>query len=98
MNRRGPRWTRHPARWCWSSEQVVPHCQAIQPKMQTMERQYPAVRHLAIKDQRGRPAGPFVSPSSWWPTLVFLRDSEVKRIAVRRAGRDHRRFRRSNRQ
>lgn len=63
------------AEWC-------PHCQAIQPKMQTMRDQYPTVRHLAIEDGKGKPLGRSFRVKLW-PTLVFLRDGEVKRIAVR---------------
>jgi thioredoxin 1 len=45
-------------------------------------RQYPDVQHLEIEDGPGRPLGRSFRVKLW-PTLVFLRDGQVVRQAVR---------------
>jgi thioredoxin 1 len=45
-------------------------------------RQYPEVRYLNVEDGRGRPLGRSFRVKLW-PTLVFLRDGQVVKRAVR---------------
>src|SRR5436190_15407660 len=63
------------ASWC-------PHCQAIRPVMADLLARHPAVRHIAVEDGPGRPLGRSFRVKLW-PTLVFLRDGAVRRVAVR---------------
>lgn len=57
------------ASWC-------PHCQAIQPSLTELLRQYPQVRHIKIEDGPGQPLGRFYRVKLW-PCLVFQRDGQV---------------------
>lgn len=44
--------------------------------------QHPEVRHLNIEDGKGKPLGRSFQVKLW-PTLVFQRDGQVRRVAVR---------------
>jgi len=44
--------------------------------------QYPQVRYRNVEDGRGRPLGRSFRVKLW-PTLVFLRDGQVVKLAVR---------------
>ena len=63
------------ASWC-------EHCQAMQPGLASIERNYPGVRHIVIEDGRGLPLGRSFRVKLW-PTLVFLRDGKVVSQLVR---------------
>jgi len=63
------------ASWC-------PYCQAIRPQMAALLARHPQVRHIAVEDGPGKPLGRSFRVKLW-PTLVFLRDGEVIRMAVR---------------
>lgn len=59
------------ADWC-------PHCQAIQPNLQAALESLPDVRHIKIEDGKGRSLGRSFRVKLW-PTLVFMRDGQVRR-------------------
>ena len=61
--------------WC-------PHCQAIMPQMAKLLAQHPVVRYFPVEDGKGKPLGRSFRVKLW-PTLVFLQDGEVIRVAVR---------------
>src|SRR5262245_8290106 len=63
------------AEWCG-------HCQALRPELDALLRSHPDVRHLRVEDGPGKPLGRSFRVKLW-PTLVFLRDGEVVRQAVR---------------
>ena len=63
------------ASWC-------PHCQAIRATTATLLARHPRVRHVAVEDGRGKPLGRSFRVELW-PTLVFMRDGGVVRLAVR---------------
>jgi thioredoxin 1 len=63
------------AEWCG-------HLQALRPDLDALLRYYPAVRHLRVEDGPGKPLGRSFRVKLW-PTLVFLRDGQVVRQAVR---------------
>jgi len=63
------------ASWC-------PHCQAIRPQMAALSARHPEVHHIQVEDGRGKPLGRSFRVKLW-PTLVFMRDGEVLRVAVR---------------
>lgn len=58
------------ADWCG-------YCQATRPHLEELLRRYPAVRHIQVEDGRGKPLGRSFRVKLW-PTLVFLRDGEVR--------------------
>jgi thioredoxin len=47
--------------------------------------QHPEVQHIKVEDGRGKPLGRSFRVKLW-PTLVFLRDGQVRHIAVRPRG------------
>lgn len=56
------------------------HCRAAQPLIAAALANRPDVRHVKIKDGRGRPLGRSFGVKLW-PTLIFLRDgNEVARL------------------
>ncbi len=57
------------ASWC-------PHCQAIQPELQELLRQYPQIRHIKIEDGPGKPLGRSYRVKLW-PNFVFQRDGKI---------------------
>ena len=57
------------ADWC-------PHCQAIQPTLESALAPLADVRHIKIEDGKGRPLGRSFRVKLW-PTLVFMRDGQV---------------------
>jgi thioredoxin 1 len=63
------------ASWC-------PYCQAIRPQMATLLARHPQLRHISVEDGPGKPLGRSFRVKLW-PTLVFLRDGEKIRMAVR---------------
>src|SRR5438309_5210803 len=66
------------ASWCG-------HCQALAPKLASLLRGHPEVRHIKVEDGPGRPLGRSFRVKLW-PTLVFMKDGEVlKRVARPRA-------------
>ena len=71
------------ASWC-------PHCQAIEPVLHDLLRQYPQVRHIKIEDGPGKPLGRSFHVKLW-PSLVFQRDGQVicrlSRPAMRQSAR-----------
>lgn len=50
--------------------------------MAALLQRHPEVRHIDVEDGRGRPLGRSFRVKLW-PTLVFLRDGQVVRQAVR---------------
>ncbi len=63
------------AGWCG-------YCQALRPHLDELLQRHPQVRHIRIEDGRGKPLGRSFRVKLW-PTLVFLRDGQVVRQAVR---------------
>jgi len=63
------------ASWC-------PHCQAIQPFLETMLARNSEVEHIAVEDGRGKPLGRSFRVKLW-PTLVFMQDGRVVSQLVR---------------
>jgi thioredoxin 1 len=63
------------ASWC-------PHCQAIQAQMAGLLGRHSEVRHVQVEDGPGKPLGRSFRVKLW-PTLVFMRDGRVLRVAVR---------------
>jgi thioredoxin 1 len=63
------------ARWCG-------HCQALAPQLAAELDSFPEVRHIKVEDGRGKPLGRSFKVKLW-PTLVFLRDGQVLKQAVR---------------
>src|SRR6476659_8759063 len=72
---KGPTLIEFGAPWC-------PHCQAIQPRLADLFRQFPAVQHIKVEDGRGKPLGRSFRVKLW-PNLVFLRDGQVVRQLAR---------------
>jgi thioredoxin 1 len=67
------------ATWCG-------HCQALQPQLDALLRQFPQVRYVWVEDGKGKPLGRSFRVKLW-PTLVFLRDGRVvKQVARPAAG------------
>jgi thioredoxin 1 len=65
------------ASWCG-------YCQALQPELDTLLRQFPSVRYLWVEDGRGKPLGRSFQVKLW-PNLVFLRDGQVVKQLARPA-------------
>lgn len=64
------------ASWCT-------HCQALAPQLAEMlAADYPNLPHLKVEDGPGKPLGRSFRVKLW-PTLVFLRDGQVVKEAVR---------------
>jgi thioredoxin 1 len=57
------------ATWCG-------HCQALQPLLDELLKQYPHLRYIWVEDGKGQPLGRSFRVKLW-PTLVFLRDGRV---------------------
>jgi thioredoxin 1 len=55
--------------WC-------PHCQALQPHLGQLLKQFPQVWHIRVEDGKGRLLGRSFRVKLW-PNLVFLRDGFV---------------------
>lgn len=58
------------------------YCQAAQPLIEIVSRDFPDVRHLKIEDGPGRALGRSFKVTLW-PTLVFFRDGEEVTRLVR---------------
>ena len=63
------------AEWCG-------YCAALRPHLTKHLVEYPQVRHIRIEDGKGLPLGRSFHVKLW-PTLVFLRDGQIVRKAVR---------------
>ncbi len=63
------------AEWCG-------YCQSLRPQIDLLLRAHPAVRHIRVEDGPGKPLGRSFRVKLW-PTLVFLRDGQIVRQAVR---------------
>jgi thioredoxin 1 len=63
------------APWC-------PHCHAIQPALAELLANAPHVQHVKIYDGKGLPLGRSFRVKLW-PTLLFLRDGQVRARLVR---------------
>jgi thioredoxin 1 len=57
-------------------------CLALRPHLHALLKQFPQVRHLRIEDGKGKLLGRSFRVKLW-PTLIFLRDGELIRQAVR---------------
>jgi thioredoxin 1 len=56
------------------------YCQAAQPFIIAVFKDYPQIRHLKIEDGKGRPLGRSFRVTLW-PTLVFLKNGkEIARL------------------
>lgn len=63
------------APWCG-------HCRSCAPQFAALLAEHPGGRHLKVEDGPGRPLGRSFGVKLW-PTLVFLRDGRVLRVAAR---------------
>jgi thioredoxin 1 len=54
----------------------------VAPQFAALLTQFPAVRHINVEDGPGLPLGRSFRVKLW-PTFVFLRDGQVRTIAVR---------------
>src|SRR5262249_6026627 len=57
-------------------------CQALAPHLRSLLQEFPQVRHIWVEDGKGKPLGRSFQVKLW-PTLVFLRDGQVRARAVR---------------
>jgi thioredoxin 1 len=57
------------ASWCG-------YCQALQPDLDRLLKQYPSVRYVWVEDGKGKPLGRSFGVKLW-PNLVFMRDGQV---------------------
>ena len=57
------------ATWCG-------YCQALQPHLTEILKQFPNVRHIKVEDGKGRPLGRSFRVKLW-PTLVFMHDGKI---------------------
>jgi thioredoxin 1 len=57
------------ASWCG-------YCQALQPDLDRLLKQYPSVRYVWVEDGKGKPLGRSFRVKLW-PNLVFMRDGQV---------------------
>jgi thioredoxin 1 len=71
----GPVLVEFGAPWC-------PHCQAIQPQLADLFKQFPTVNHIKVEDGRGKPLGRSFRVRLW-PNLVFMRDGQVVQQSAR---------------
>lgn len=63
------------AEWCG-------YCRALAPVVEELARDFPDVTHVKIEDGPGKPLGRSFQVKLW-PTLVFLKEGVVRKIAVR---------------
>src|SRR5947207_3171764 len=71
----GPVLVEFGAPWCG-------HCMGTQPALKELLKRYPEVQHIKIYDGKGKPLGRSFQVKLW-PTLVFMRDGQVKARLVR---------------
>ena len=71
----GPLVVEFGAPWCG-------HCMHVQPMLAELMKDFPDVQHIKIYDGKGQPLGRSFRVKLW-PTLVFMRDGEVRYRAVR---------------
>ncbi len=58
------------------------HCQAAAPAIAAALKDFPAVKHVAVEDGKGRKLGRSYTVKLW-PTLVFLKDGQEQSRLVR---------------
>jgi thioredoxin 1 len=63
------------ASWCG-------YCQALQPELDALLRQFPAVQYLWVEDGKGKALGRSFGVKLW-PNLVFLKDGQIVRQLAR---------------
>ena len=63
------------ATWCG-------YCQAAQPDITAVLKEHPAVRHIKVEDDKGRPHGRSFRVKLW-PTLVYLENGVEQARVVR---------------
>jgi len=63
------------ASWCG-------FCQDLRPRLETALKSHPDIRHIKVEDGPGKRLGRSFRVKLW-PTLVFLRDGQALRVAVR---------------
>jgi thioredoxin 1 len=62
-------------------------CQAAAPRVSSLLREHPQVRHVKVEDGPGRPLGRSFRVKVW-PNLVFLKDGAVIRQLARPSDRE----------
>jgi len=63
------------ASWCG-------HCQALAPQLANVLASHPEIRHIKVEDASGKRLGRSFGVTLW-PTLIFLRDGQILKTAVR---------------
>ena len=71
----GPTVVEFGASWCG-------FCLALAPDVDRLLKEHPQVRHVRVEDGPGKPLGRSFKVKLW-PTLVFMRDGEVRARLVR---------------
>ena len=72
---KGPVLLEFGASWC-------PHCQALAPKLASLLKGHPEIRHVKVEDGPGRPLGRSFRVKIW-PNLIFLHDGQVAKQLAR---------------
>jgi thioredoxin 1 len=72
---RGPVLLEFGATWCG-------YCQALDPELKALLKEFPDVRFIWVEDGKGKPLGRSFRVKLW-PTLVFLRNGQVVKQVAR---------------